>query len=538
MAVNTTPPSSADSTNPNQAKIKAWKDRLRAGNLTQTEINNLIKKVTAAGGKADPANFPKAGSTVDPTPPAKSSGGGGGGGGGGMKAATAKVTEGANKQDAGKIVQGEKGVSNAQANQSINKQNPSVITTPTGSQTVEMVNGRPVVTQTLSPEQQRILQEKQTQTNMGAGLARTALNEYQQFEVPDQMGAFKSTAPKVGYFDPNTDVRGFSSDAGPISNKTGTVWNQQYEGGAGADAAANNLIGGFSAFSQTGSDEERARIEDAVYKKLTKNVDRDYNKEFDAMEQRMYNRGIPLDPSNPAYKQEMDALNEKYANIKESASGQAVQMGGEELARTFGMGQAAHQQTVSDIGALSGVGQAAYAAKMGGQAQGFGQQMSATELKNAAQAQGFGQDVEAYQQYLAKQGQQFGEQLSASQQRAAQQAQQFGQDVTGYTTNLAGNAQNYGQDLAAHQQGMTDINQLQNMGTGLLMPNLPGYQAPTMQQTPAAQVGVGISGQQVSKDNAQLAADTQKTVTQMQIDAAAAAAAAASGSDNQDQLPT
>ena len=58
--------------------------------------------------------------------------------------------------------------------------------------------------------------------------------------------------------------------------------------------------------------------------RLTRNVDRDFNQEFDAMEQRMYNRGIPLDPSNPAYKREMDALNEKYSAIKENASAQAA----------------------------------------------------------------------------------------------------------------------------------------------------------------------------------------------------------------------
>lgn len=42
---------------------------------------------------------------------------------------------------------------------------------------------------------------------------------------------------------------------------------------------------------------------------------------------------------------------------------------------------------------------------------------------------------------------------------------------------------NYGMDLGSHQQNMADIGQLQGLGTGLQMPNFPGYQG--------AQVNVG-----------------------------------------------
>ena len=43
----------------------------------------------------------------------------------------------------------------------------------------------------------------------------------------------------------------------------------------------------YQKFEMTGSPEERARIEEETYKRLTRNVDRDRKMEFDEMEQRM-----------------------------------------------------------------------------------------------------------------------------------------------------------------------------------------------------------------------------------------------------------
>lgn len=119
---------------------------------------------------------------------------------------------------------------------------------------------------------------------------------------------------------------------------------------------AQEALGGFQQFGMTGSPEERARIEEEAYKRLTRNVDRDYNQEFDQMEQRLYNRGIPLDPNNPAYKRGMDALNEKYGTIKENARQNAVVLGKGEAESAFGMGLQGHQQRLGDIGTLSGLG--------------------------------------------------------------------------------------------------------------------------------------------------------------------------------------
>lgn len=118
---------------------------------------------------------------------------------------------------------------------------------------------------------------------------------------------------------------------------------------------ASKGLGGYSVWSG-GQDPtaERARIEQDVYGRLTKNVDRDFNQERDEMERRMYNRGIPLDPTNPAYKRELDALNEKYSAIKSNAAQQATEIGGNEYQRNVNIGLAGQQQKGADIGFLTG----------------------------------------------------------------------------------------------------------------------------------------------------------------------------------------
>lgn len=160
----------------------------------------------------------------------------------------------------------------------------------------------------------------------------------------------------------------------------------QYQGGQGAVGAGNALIQGYEKFGWQGSPEERQRIEEDVYKRLTRNVDRDQAQEFDAMEQRMHDRGIPLDPSNPAYKREADALNEKYGAIKEGARGQAVEMGGNEMQRSYGQALGSHQQGMQDTGAFSNIGQGAYGQNLAAQGQQFGQGLATNQQQLAGMA--------------------------------------------------------------------------------------------------------------------------------------------------------
>lgn len=124
---------------------------------------------------------------------------------------------------------------------------------------------------------------------------------------------------------------------------------------AGQGVAAD-MLKGYQPFSMTGGAEDRARIEDEMYRRLTKNFEQDMAKERRDLEQTLYNRGIPLDPTNPQYQQHMKAFDDKWSAAKESARGQAVQMAGQEMTNSFNMGLQSHQQYLGDMQSLQGMG--------------------------------------------------------------------------------------------------------------------------------------------------------------------------------------
>lgn len=113
----------------------------------------------------------------------------------------------------------------------------------------------------------------------------------------------------------------------------------------------------YSRFGMTGSPEERARIEDEVFSRLTKNYDRDMGRELQTKEQELYNKGIPYsDDPNSRYQKEIRGIQDRYQEAKDSARGQAVMMGGQELQNTFNMGLQSHQQGMQDLTSLQGQG--------------------------------------------------------------------------------------------------------------------------------------------------------------------------------------
>lgn len=156
---------------------------------------------------------------------------------------------------------------------------------PFGSQTVTYdENGRPTVTQTQSAAQSQIRQGDEAISNLGRGLAQSNLQG-------SQLGTS---------FNPNLMARTSSGDLAT----------------------------------------DRARIEDAVYGRLTK--DTAYREGLDKqnVEQSLANRGIPYsnDP-NSQYQQQMKDFTDKYNNIRADARAQAVQMGGDEYSRNVGINE-------------------------------------------------------------------------------------------------------------------------------------------------------------------------------------------------------
>jgi hypothetical protein len=127
----------------------------------------------------------------------------------------------------------------------------------------------------------------------------------------------------------------------------------------GQDLAAQNLQG-YSQFSM-GQDTvaDRARMEDAVYGRLTRDFDQRQGQDQQDAEQALYNRGIAYsaDP-NSRYQQEIKAVSQRYDDARSNARAQAVELGGAEYQRGADIGLASHQQMMSDTSALQqqGVG--------------------------------------------------------------------------------------------------------------------------------------------------------------------------------------
>lgn len=110
---------------------------------------------------------------------------------------------------------------------------------------------------------------------------------------------------------------------------------------------------------------DRQRIEDSVFKSLTRNLQRDRSRDMEEFNQQMANRGIPV--GSELYNKQQQELNQRYDDMSQNAMGQAVQFGGDEFSRGFGIQeqlranqfneqQGTRNQGLGEIGALSGIG--------------------------------------------------------------------------------------------------------------------------------------------------------------------------------------
>lgn len=185
----------------------------------------------------------------------------------------------------------------------INYQNPNQ-TNPFGSQTTTLnPDGTVSVDQNLSADQQKILDQDEALAQAGRGIAQSQIGNFTQ------------------------------------------PWE--------ADTAPRNFQGGFT--------EDRLRMEDAVYKNLTRDNAEMKKRDREDMERTMFNRGIALDPRNEQYAKSQELLDKRYDTLDENAKLQATQYGGDELAKQFAQqeqlianqfaqGQATHGQQLSDLG--------------------------------------------------------------------------------------------------------------------------------------------------------------------------------------------
>lgn len=216
-------------------------------------------------------------------------------------------------------LQADKTVADFEAGKNIQLNNPNVNSTFGSQQVVQNPDGTYTLNQSLDPNQQKTVEQDTALSQMGRGLAQ------------QRLGGFS------GEFNPNLTAR----------TSTGSL-----EG-------------------------DRARIEEAVFGRLTKTTDRDFGREKEQMKQELFNRGIPLEEieSRP----EMQALNERYDSIKEQARNNAIEVGGNEYSRNFGINE---QMRAND-----------YSQQLGGRQQNFGETASLSQYGQGAQLPQF----QAYQ---------------------------------------------------------------------------------------------------------------------------------------------
>ena len=141
---------------------------------------------------------------------------------------------------------------------------------------------------------------------------------------------------------------------------------------------ANNLLnsGNFSAGynpnltarTTTGDiNKDRARIEDEVFARYTKDLDQNYDRDKQRLEAELQSRGVPLTPESTQYQRQMEELNKRYDNQRADARQRAVEVGGQEFSRSFGIGEQLRgnelneqsqirNQQIGEIGAFAGMG--------------------------------------------------------------------------------------------------------------------------------------------------------------------------------------
>lgn len=170
-----------------------------------------------------------------------------------------------------------------------------------------------------------------------------------------------------------------TGEPSPVSQKIGDVRTGQRElANAGADLALQNLqatnLG--SAFNPTLTDRpltgqleaDRARIEEAVFGRLTRGLEDDYRRGREQAEQNLRNAGIPFS-TNPdsQYQQRLGAFDKRFDDARLAARQTAIGIGGDEYQRAFGIGEQLRQnqlgeqsgirnQQLSEVGNLSNVG--------------------------------------------------------------------------------------------------------------------------------------------------------------------------------------
>lgn len=249
-------------------KIANLKAKLKSGDLSQEQAEQVRQKIIANGGKVNLTNFGYGVSSQNA-------------GQGPTSQDVVNATDDIGRNDPGGAMDAEIKAEDFNANKTITNNNATTSNPFGGSEVTFDANGNPVYTETLSENQGKILEGQENLTQTGLNNANNLMNN----------------GTVGGPFDPTLAQRAMDDD----------------------------LIS------------ERQRIEDEIYGKLSKNLERDRGRELESAEQTLFNKGIPFsaDPES-RYQKELSVIQDRYDSRDESARSQATMQGGDEFLKQFG----------------------------------------------------------------------------------------------------------------------------------------------------------------------------------------------------------
>jgi len=340
------------------------------------------------------------------------------------------------------------------------------------------------VTQTLSPEQQKLFDQ---QNRISEGLGNLAEGGI------DRVGNMLGTGFDSSNLPPM--YRGFQ-DIARTDPRLNEVTRDIAPTQRGVQYDIANPATGIKGAVDSRFDQSGDQVQEALYRQQTRMLDPQYQQQSSDLESRLANQGIM--PGSEAYNREMDNFARQRDSAYADARDRAILAGGNEQSRLFNLGLASAD--LANRANDQEFGQGATRAGFSNSAnqQEFGQNLDRSTFNNQAVAQRFGQELQANDQT-------FNQALSAAQfgNQARQQALQ--------------------EQLALRQLPLNEINALRT-GAQVNVPQFQGYSG----QNVAAPNFMGAAQAQGQWDQGLYNSQTAQGASQMQgvVGLAAAAAAA------------
>ena len=231
------------------------------------------------------------------------------------------------------------------------------------------------------------------------------------------------------------------------------------------------------------SDAARQRVEDALYGRSTSRLDPEWTIRQNQLENQLANQG--LRPGMEAYDAEKAKLERARTDAYQQARAGAIEAGGSEQARLFGLGLGARQQAVGEATTQGQFG-------ANSQQQAYQQALQRAQFGNTAAQQDFQNQIAAggFNNQAAAQQFQQAQALAAFQNQARAQALQ--------------------EALVQRQLPLNELSALRS-GSQVQLPQFNPYTGPTVQAPPVMQAGLAAAQQQQNAYNQQVAQNNALT---------------------------